>query len=73
MKKFMKEFKAFAIKGNMLDMAIGVIIGAAIMGVLDNGLVLLNVSAYWQQAVLGLVIVAAVAFGKLSSYRRQNK
>ncbi len=29
MKKFMKEFKAFALKGNMIDMAIGVIIGGA--------------------------------------------
>ena len=29
MKKFMKEFKAFALKGNVLDLAIGVIIGGA--------------------------------------------
>ena len=29
MKKFMKEFKEFAVKGNMVDMAIGVIIGGA--------------------------------------------
>lgn len=29
MKKFMDEFKAFAMKGNMLDLAIGVIIGGA--------------------------------------------
>ena len=29
MKGFLKEFKEFAIKGNVLDMAIGVIIGAA--------------------------------------------
>lgn len=48
----------------------GVIIGAAIMGVLNNGLVLLNVSAYWQQAVLGVVIVAAVSFDKLQSARK---
>ena len=27
--KFLKEFKEFAIKGNMFDMAIGIIIGAA--------------------------------------------
>ena len=27
--KFLKEFKDFAIKGNMFDMAIGIIIGAA--------------------------------------------
>ncbi|MCR5418884.1 MAG: large conductance mechanosensitive channel protein MscL [Lachnospiraceae bacterium] len=29
MKKFMEEFKAFALKGNVMDMAVGVIIGAA--------------------------------------------
>ena len=29
MKKFFKEFKEFAIKGNMLDMAVGIIIGGA--------------------------------------------
>lgn len=29
MKKFLQEFKAFALKGNVMDMAIGVIIGAA--------------------------------------------
>ncbi|MCM1271440.1 MAG: large conductance mechanosensitive channel protein MscL [Ruminococcus flavefaciens] len=29
MKKFLEEFKAFALKGNVMDLAIGVIIGAA--------------------------------------------
>ncbi len=29
MKRFLKEFKEFALKGNVMDMAIGVIIGAA--------------------------------------------
>ena len=29
MKKFINEFKQFAMRGNMLDMAIGVIIGGA--------------------------------------------
>ena len=52
---------------------LGAIIGAAIMGVLNNGLVLLNVSAYWQQAVLGVVIVAAVSFDKLQNDRKNKK
>ncbi|NIA29425.1 MAG: ribose ABC transporter permease [Actinobacteria bacterium] len=43
----------------------GVIIGAAIMGVLRNGLVLLGVSAFWQQFALGAIIVAAVALDSL--------
>ena len=29
MKKFLKEFKEFAVKGNVMDMAVGVIIGGA--------------------------------------------
>lgn len=29
MKKFVKEFKAFAMRGNVLDMAVGVVIGGA--------------------------------------------
>ena len=29
MKKFLDEFKAFAVKGNVIDMAVGVIIGGA--------------------------------------------
>jgi ribose transport system permease protein len=38
----------------------GTLIGALIMGVLRNGLNLLNVSAYWQTVVIGTVIVVAV-------------
>ena len=29
MKKFLEEFKTFALEGNVMDMAVGVIIGAA--------------------------------------------
>ncbi|MHB1394052.1 MAG: ABC transporter permease [Clostridia bacterium] len=38
----------------------GTMVGALIIGVLNNGLDLLNVSAYWQQIVKGLIIVAAI-------------
>lgn len=38
----------------------GTVVGALIMGVLRNGLNLLNVSAAWQTVVIGIVIVAAV-------------
>ena len=36
MSKFMEEFKAFALKGNVLDMAVGVIIGAAFKAIVDS-------------------------------------
>jgi len=38
----------------------GTIVGALIIGVLNNGLDLLNVSAYWQTIVKGSIIVVAV-------------
>jgi len=41
---------------------IGSLIGALIMGVLANGLNLLNVSAFWQRIVQGAVIILVVVF-----------
>lgn len=34
MKNFMKEFKQFALKGNVMDMAVGVIIGGAFSAII---------------------------------------
>ncbi len=42
----------------------GTVIGAVIIGVLNNGLVLLNVSPFWQQVVKGGVILLAVIIDK---------
>jgi len=39
---------------------IGALIGALIMGVLRNGLNLLDVSSFFQQVVIGVVIIGAV-------------
>ena len=36
MKKFMEEFKAFAMRGNVIDMAVGVIIGGAFKAIADS-------------------------------------
>ena len=38
MKKFMQEFKKFALRGNVMDMAVGVIIGGA-FGAIVNALI----------------------------------
>ncbi len=48
---------------------IGVLIGAAIMGVLKNGFVLLQFSTYWQMISLGAVIIIAVV---IDSLRNKN-
>ena len=42
----------------------GTVTGAVIIGVLNNGLVLLNVSPFWQQVVKGGVILLAVIIDK---------
>ena len=36
MKKFISEFKSFALRGNVMDMAIGVIIGGAFSGIVTS-------------------------------------
>ena len=36
MKKFLAEFKEFAMKGNVLDMAIGIIVGAAFTSIVNS-------------------------------------
>lgn len=36
MKKFLEEFKTFALKGNMIDLAVGMIIGSAFTGIVGS-------------------------------------
>ena len=43
----------------------GVLIGVLIMGLLSNGLVMLNVYEYYQLVIKGLVLLAAVGFDKM--------
>ena len=57
----------FGGRGNIL----GTIIGAMLFGVLQNGLVLLNVSSYIQQIIIGIILILAVTFDKFSKSVRQ--
>ncbi|MCW2850863.1 MAG: Sugar transporter permease protein, partial [Nocardioides sp.] len=43
---------------------VGTLIGSLIIGVLNNGLVLIGVSSSWQIAVKGFIIILAVALSK---------
>lgn len=47
----------------------GTVVGAFIMGVLGNGLNLLNVSSFWQEFVIGCLIVLVVVVNQLRSKR----
>jgi ribose transport system permease protein len=49
----------------------GAVIGAALIEVIRNGLVLGRVDAYWQDAMIGLIIIMAVLVDKLRT--RQSK
>lgn len=49
----------------------GTVIGALLIGVLTNGLVLLNVSSYTQQVIIGAIIILAVAFDHFIKSKRR--
>ena len=48
---------------------IGAMVGAMIMGVLRNGCNLLDISAFWQQIAIGLIIIIAVF---IDQYRKHH-
>ncbi len=50
----------------------GTVIGSLLIGVLLNGLVLMNVSSYIQQIIIGVIIVLAVAFDTFAKSRRRK-
>ena len=49
----------------------GTVVGAMLIGVLINGLVLMDVSPYIQQIIIGVIIVLAVAFDRFVKGRRR--
>lgn len=49
---------------------VGTLIGALIIGTLRNGLTLLNVSSFYQQMVIGIVIILAVYADQLSKRKQ---
>ena len=48
------------------------VIGTVLIGVLLNGLVLVNVNSYIQQIIIGVIIVLAVAFDTFAKSRRKR-
>ena len=51
---------------------VGMLFGAIIIGFISDGLVLLNVSAYWETVAQGGIIIVAVASGTLLRARSQG-
>jgi erythritol transport system permease protein len=50
----------------------GTIIGAFVIGVLSNGMVLLGISEFWQTVIKGLVIILAVVIDQLQHRMQQR-
>ena len=52
-----------------LGSILGTVFGCLIIGVLNNGLVMLEISPFWQAVIKGYVILLAVAVDKLGAKR----
>lgn len=51
----------------------GALIGAAIIGIIQNMIVLLGVNVYWQSAVSGFVVVIAISLSSITEILRERK
>lgn len=51
----------------------GALIGAAIISVISNLIVLLGVNVYWQSAVSGIVVVLAISFSSVTAILSERK
>ena len=73
MKKFMEEFKAFALRGNVMDMAVGVIIGGAFSGIVTS------LTDNFINPILNFLIMALILFclmkgiNKLLSFNKKEE
>lgn len=50
----------------------GTLLGVLFIGVINNGLDLINVSAYWQQVIMGGIIISAVVLDGLYQKLKMN-
>ena len=68
MKKLLSEFKAFALRGNVMDMAIGVLIGGAFSGIVTSltenytGADIAQFASNFASTVINFLITALILF-----------
>jgi len=51
---------------------LGAVLGILLVGLINNALVLLNVSVYWQSLVTGIVLICAVVIDIYANKKRKN-
>ncbi len=51
----------------------GTVVGVLVLAILDNGLIMLNVSSHWQLGVSGIVLLLAVSIDSLKQMRMKTK
>ena len=84
MKKFMKEFKEFISRGNVMDMAVGIIIGGAFTAIVTSlvndvvmpaiGILLAGVNFKdLIQNIVNFLIVALVVFSIVKAINKMRK
>ena len=50
----------------------GTFIGLVLLGVVNNGLILVGVPAFWQQVVKGAILLTAVLYDELRRHRMEE-
>ena len=61
MNNFLNEFKAFAMKGNVIDLAVGVVIGVAFNAVVDSfvkDVIMQLIAAIFKQPDFGSIVIS---------------
>jgi ribose transport system permease protein len=51
---------------------VGTLVGGAFMGVIQNAIVILAVSAYWEQVITGVVILVAITIDRIKAIRNNE-
>jgi ribose transport system permease protein len=52
---------------------VGSLLGVVLVGLVNNALVLMDVSVYWQQLVTGLVLIIAVTWDVISHRKKEKR
>lgn len=54
-------------KGNVMN----VLVGAFVMGILSNGVIMVGLNDYWQWVIKGIVLLVAVAVGNINAVKKK--